>query len=169
MKGFIEANKGLLKFYCVAARVIGWVLLLTLPVLVALILLRSRLLGQAPGPYPLPPLGDIVTPWRISLVMLGGVVLGVGQFIRYVFEADYRPGWILRHGAVILYAYAALNIVLAGHMVKVLFDWDLRTEILLMQVLFLLIPTLAQALLLVGLGRILRRVMPAIEESKTLV
>ena len=96
MNEFIEKNKGLLKFYCVAARIIGWALLLTL--------LWNQLGGkQWLGPPP------EVFPYRISYPMLGLVVLGIGQFLKYLCETGSKPGWILHHADKILYLYAMFS------------------------------------------------------------
>jgi len=43
MNEFIERNKRLLKIYCIAARIIGWALLLTIPAMIAVALLWNRL------------------------------------------------------------------------------------------------------------------------------
>jgi len=143
---FIEKNRRLLKFYCVGARTIGWILLLSTPIRIALMLLLSG--GSWPEGYG-DPLNYILSPSSISLVMFGVVVLGVGQFIRYVFETEYEQGMIFNSsGDVPRQARMLLRIL-----------WVLHG----------LIPFLAKALLLVGLGRILQRIMPVIEESKTLV
>jgi hypothetical protein len=172
MKEFIEKNRRLLKFYCVGARTIGWILLLSTPIRIALMLLLSG--GSWPEGYG-DPLNYILSPSSISLMMFGVVVLGVGQFIRYVFETEYEQGWILRHGVTILYLCAVVNIALAGVMILMIFNSSgdvprqARMLLRILWVLHGLIPFLAKALLLVGLGRILQRIMPVIEESKTLV
>ncbi len=166
MNEFIEKNKGLLKFYCVAARIIGWALLLTLPALIALTLLWNQLGGkqwQSPPPE--------VFPYRISYTMFGLVVLGFGQFLKYLCETESKPGWILHHADKILYLYATLNIFFAGLAVKWTFVvWrEYPMKVVLSKGFLDLAPLLAQALLWIGLAHILRRIMPVIEESKTLV
>ncbi len=172
MNEFIKRNRQLLSFYCVAARIIGWILLLSTPIRIALMLLLSG--GSWPEHYG-HPLSDILSPFPISLVMFGVVVLGVAQFIRYVFETEYEQGWILRHGVKIIYLCAVVNIALAGVTILMIFNSSggvpsqARMLLRMLWVLHGLIPFLAKALLLVGLGRILQRIMPVIEESKTLV
>lgn len=172
MNEFIKRNRQLLSFYCVAARIIGWILLLSTPIRIALMLLLSG--GSWPEHYG-HPLSDILNPLQISLVMFGVVVLGVAQFIRYVFETEYEQGWILRHGVKIIYLCAVVNIALAGVTILMIFNSSgdvpsqARMLLRMLWVLHGLIPFLAKALLLIGLGRILQRIMPVIEESKTLV
>jgi hypothetical protein len=161
MNEFIEKNKGLLKFYCVAARIIGWVLLIT-----ASIETVSTLSGYSRSSIP------FVMPITIFInILIGVVVLGVAQFIRYLCETEYKPGWILHHGDKTLYLYAVLRVI----RIVFLFFVDARTMgdsihyspwgFLVANVL----PVVASALILVGLAQILRRVMPIIEEAKTLV
>ena len=101
MNTFIEKNKGLLKFYCVAARIIGWVLLIR-----AATETVSILSGYSSFSIP------FVMPITILIrILIGLVVLGVAQFIRYLLETEYKPGWILRHGEKILYLYAVLRVI----------------------------------------------------------
>ena len=166
MNEFIEKNRRLLKFYCVAARIIGWVLLLTLPALITLVLLWNQLGGkqwQSPPPK--------VFPYRISYPMLGLVVLGFGQFLKYLCKTESKPGWILHHADKILYLYATFNIFFAGLAVKWTFVvWrEFPMKVILSNGFLKLVPPLAAALLWIGLALILRRIMPVIEESKTLV
>ena len=161
MNTFIEKNKGLLKFYCIAARIIGWVLLITAGNQTV-----STLSGHSNFSIP------FVMPITIFIhILIGLVVLGVAQFIRYLFETEYKPGWILRYGEKILYLYAVLRVI----RIVFLFFVDARTmgdSIHYSPWGFLVangLPVVASALILVGLAQILRRVMPIIEESKTLV
>ncbi len=161
MNTFIEKNKGLLKFYCVAARIIGWVLLITAGI-------RTVEILSGYSSFSIPFVMPITFLIRI---LIGLVVLGVAQFIRYLFETEYKPGWILRHGEKILYLYAVLRVI----RIVFLFFVDARTmgdSIYYSPWGFLVdnvLPVVASALILVGLAQILRRVMPIIEESKTLV
>ncbi len=161
MNEFIERNRWLLKFYCVAARIIGWALLFTAGTWTV-----SILSGYSRSSMP------FVTSISIFIrILVGLVVLGVAQFIRYLFETEYKPSWILRHGEKILYLYAALRVI------RMAFLFFLREEMLGDSIYyspwgFLVLnglPVVAGALILVGLAQILRRVMPVIKESKTLV
>ena len=161
MNEFIQKNKGLLKFYCVAARIIGWVLLIT-----AATWTVSHLSGYSS--FSIPFLMPIIIFIRI---LVGLVVLGVAQFIRYLFETEYKPGWILRNGDKVLYLYAALRIVMITYLffrnAKIMGNSSYYSAWGFLEANFL--PVLAGALIFVGLAQILRRVMPVIEESKTLV
>ena len=166
MKEFIERNRKLLEFYCLAARIIGWALLLTIPAMIAVALLWSQLGGDQ-WPWPAPE----IFPWRLPYPMLGLVVLGIGQFIRHLFETESKPGWILRHAEKVLYLYAAVNILFAGLAVRTTYMlWrEFPMKVAISNGFLNLVWPLAQALLLIGLAHIVRRIMPVIEESKTLV
>ena len=161
MNEFIEKNRRLLNIYCVVARIIGWVLLITAGTWTV-----STLSGYSSFSLP------CVMPITIFIrILVGLVILGVAQFIRYLFETEYKPGWILRHGEKILYLYAALRII----RITFLFFVDAKRmgdPIYYSPWGFLEangLPVVASALILVGLAQILRRVMPIIEESKSLV
>lgn len=165
MNTFIERNKGLLKFYCVAARIIGWALLIT-----AATWTVSTLSEYSRSSFP------FITSITIFItifirILVGLVVLGVAQFIRYLFETEYKPGWILQHGDKVLYLYAALRIVMITylffHNAKIMGNSSYYSAWGFLEANFL--PVLAGALIFVGLAQILRRVMPVIEESRTLV
>ncbi|UCE47181.1 MAG: hypothetical protein JSW47_16445 [Phycisphaerales bacterium] len=170
MNTFIEENRRFLGIYYTAARVIGWLLLIagSLLRIVALALgppenlIRFRLRWELGG-------------WRQfigSFLFPGIVVLGLAQFVRYLCEHNYRPGWILRHGDKVLELYAASLVI--WPIVDCLFrmteyeDIGLQ-ELLVGHLLAGLLPSLAYALIYVGMGQVLRRMLPMIEESKTLV
>ncbi|MHC4639461.1 MAG: hypothetical protein ACYTBV_18485 [Planctomycetota bacterium] len=168
MNEFIKQNKKLLEFYCLAARIIGWALLLTPPALIAMALLWNRLGAQTDARQLPPP--EISLPY-IGYFILGLLVLAIGQFIRHLFQTESKPGWILRHGDKILYLYAAFTVLGAGSIIRMMFHLGREHPIkYVISLGFLwLPPALAKALILIGLAHILRRIMPVIEESKTLV
>ena len=167
MNQFIEQNRGLLRTYCVAARIIGWVLL-TVPGIVAVIVV---LRGPLPSANKLYNILYMVQAVVLNFMLLGLVALGIAQFIRYLFENQYQPGWILRNGTTILYACAVL--VLAGSVVQYSFHVTVMGSAsnfsLLLILLPVVLPAVAKGLILIGLAQVLRRIMPIIEESKTLV
>ncbi|MFZ2146608.1 MAG: hypothetical protein WAV28_05250 [Sedimentisphaerales bacterium] len=164
MNEFIEKNRRLFKIYCVAARIIGWGLLITAGIWAFSILSGHVLLRTASA---------ILTEPIIILtrIVVGLSMLGVDQFIRFLSETEYQPSWILRYLEKILYLYAAIRIVC----IVFLFFYvaNLRgnslNNYLWRYIFFTGFPDLAGPLIAVGLGQILRRVMPVIEESKTLV
>jgi hypothetical protein len=166
MDSFIEKNARFLKIYCILARIAGWVVL-SLGCLAAAIhswALYSRVGDREALQLYLPHV-----PWGMILnfIPAGLLALGVSQFIRYMFDSDYQPGWILRYGHQILFLWAAVYCVWA-YFIEIGFNSPATTESL-RRLLFLLPFLGAKVLGLVGLGQILRRVIPVINESRTLV
>ncbi len=175
MKKFIEENKQLLKFYSLASKVIGWALILggTLWFLLfALCILAAR---DAAGELRWPPLTENVTyatsAFVFDFVFLGLVALVLSRLIECIVQDVYQPARLLRFGSVILYIYAGLVI---GRAILTYHLWHVGVpgiygagHLLFAQPL--VFPTLAKALILVGAGVILHRLLPVIEESKTLV
>lgn len=164
MKDFIERNRKLLKFYCVAARIIGWTILVAVGVWIALILAGLGGGNQDSKGFLL----RSVPAFIFTYMLPGLITLGVAQFMQYLFERECRPGWILRYGDKILYLYAVVQIVFDVlrhvHAVKVFAGFHVWPMTIL-PMLFLA----AKVLILVGLAQILRRIIPVIEESRTLV
>jgi len=166
MNGFFVKNEGLLKFYCIVARITGW-LVLSVGCLAAAshsLALYSRIGNrEALQAYLLQ------VPWGmiVNFIPAGILALGVAQFIRYLFDSDYQQGWILRYGQQILCLWAAVYCVWA-YLVEIGFISPATTKSW-WRLIFLLPFLGAKVLALVGLGQILRRVIPVIDESRTLV
>lgn len=171
MNEFIEKNKALLKFYCVTTRIIGWVLLIAPGIGVATTVSGLIIKGHRPHIPSLIQIPFIIQAVVLNFTFLGLVALGVAQFIKYVFESQGQPGLLLRIGDKILYIYAGL--VILGAALKWAFQMEAikatAMSTLLVSFVALLLPATAKALILIGLGKIFHRVMPVIEESKTLV
>ena len=165
MNEFIEKNKGLLHFYCVAARTIGWSLLI-----VAVVVVLVKLLSGFPkyASYMWFHLCQQVT---MSFVLLGIVLLGLSQFVRYLYENDYQPGWLLRHGNKVLYLYAVALII--SPVLQYYFQMTVIRNVsavsFLLYFLSAELPAVAKGLIFIGIARVLHRIVPIIEESKTLV
>lgn len=164
MNEFIEKNRRLLKIYCVAAQIIGWALLITVGIWAISILSGHVLLRTASAILTEP----IIIFTRI---VVGLSMLGVAQFIRFLSETEYQPGWILRYLEKILYLYAAIRIVCIAYLFFYVANLTGNSfnNYLWRYIFFTGFPDLAGPLIAVGLGQILRRIMPVIEESKTLV
>ncbi len=169
MKEFIEKNRRLLKFYCIVACIFGWLLLIG-GAFWFVISISSVDINNNERP-------DILLHLIASLFydfMLPGLMaLAVMQCIRYLFESERKPGVILRNGDKILYMYAIFLVVKTYFKYFWYTAWYAElieseaSRLVFMQPF--LLPTVAKVLILVGLGQILRRLIPVIEESKTLV
>ena len=163
-----EKNRRLLHFYCEALRTIASVILI-LGLLGGCAMTMLALFSKS-GYLHAPKSFDVnmivLSPSFFKGMFFWIGVLGLVQFIRYLVERDYKPGWILRHGEMIFYVYALLSILndvwyyinapsynSPSHFIRAL----------------VFLGTAVKVLVLVGLGQILRRLLPVIEESKTLV
>ena len=168
MNEFIEKNKGLLKFYCVAARIIGWVLVIlsAMPSLLIPYIAHRGLRFYEYSPEMVPMLGALLEV-LFGRLPLGVIVLGVAQLIRYVSERKYQPAWLLRHGTGILYLFAVLMFV--GPVIRYCVLLPAIKPVDSSSIVMHLLADVAKMLILIGLADILKRVMPVIQESKTLV
>jgi hypothetical protein len=170
MNEFIDKNRRSLRFLCDALHSIGQVVLilgmLGVFAIITLLLLSKFGYWQAPEGFKMilkMPLG------AFNILFIGIGVLGLSQFIKYLVDKDYKPGWILRHGELFCYLYALLTI-LSVVWVYTIDPFD-RSEHMnkSLPILIVVFSTTVRVLILVGLGQILRRILPMIEESKTLV
>lgn len=162
MNEFIEKNRRLLQIYHLAAKIIGWVLIAMAPIFIVVQFLALKGIDEHHSYLMLLPIRDAI----LSYMFLGLIILGIARFIRYLYEEQSQPGWILRHTEKFLYLYAVL--VAVGFLIeftKFSTYSSQATSYLLIQ----LIHIASKVLILVGLGHILRRILPVIEESKTLV
>lgn len=169
MNEFIEKHRALLKLYCIVAGIIGWLLIIG-GVFWFLLTVSSIDTSTAQRPDGLM---YVISSMLFDFVLPGLIALGVMQFIRYVFADTDKPGWLLGMADWLFYWYAVFLIFKTYFKYIWYSDWyaeaiSLETSRLLFVQPFLL-PTVAKVLILVGLGQILRRLLPVIEESKTLV
>jgi hypothetical protein len=100
-------------------------------------------------------------------IACGLLALGISQFIRYLTEEGYQPGRILRHGDKLLYAYAVYIIVDIAWALRY-YHFALTYQVFIDLLLAFLIMA-GKIFILVGLAQLLKRILPMIEESKTLV
>ncbi len=164
MKEFIEKNRRLLHFYCETLRTIGKVILilglLSVCAITTLVLLSKFGNWRALKGFEMIIIAMPLGAFNIFFIGIG--ILGLAQFINYLVERDYKPGWILRHGEIFFYLYALLIIL------SVVWAYTMIAPIA-PSVILVVISTAVRVLVLVGLGQIFRHLMPVIEESKTLV
>ncbi len=173
MNEFIEKNKGLLHFFCVLTRIVGWLLLVFASIMTIVTVIKI-LQGSLVSSKQTRPYFYILYMYCQQLVltfMLGLVLLGLVQFVIYLYESGYQPGLLFHHGNKVLYIYAAtliispilhyfLQMTIIQNSNKVFFIWPL---------LPMTLPSIAKGLIFIGIAQILQRTLPIIEESKTLV
>jgi len=168
MNEFIKQNRRLLEIYCLLAKIFGGVL--TFVGFTAVIGHSLALISRA---------GDIDSflnyfknmPWGIiTFLPTGCLVLGLAQFIRYLFDDEYKPGWILRNAVQFVYLYAfVLAVILAIFCVIECSRYPNQWYEIAYRGLSFVFYGGGKVIFLVGLAQILRRIMPIIEESKSLV
>jgi hypothetical protein len=166
MNEFIEKNRRLLQIYYLAARIIGWMLIAVSPLGTIIILSGKSLSSRDEAMVLLYVLQSIT----LNPLILGLLLIGIAQFIRCVSEIEYKPGWILKKGSTVLYA-AAFIVLMSCFMNYLLFfviSYSVNT-LKISNIFTFFIPAAAKVLILVGLGKILQRILPVIEESKTLI
>jgi len=178
MNTFIENNKPWLKLYCTTARIVGWgILIIAGAGTIFQILGMNILFGNHSSAYRFLFVKSVL----FQGVLPGILVLGIAQFIRYLFESEYKPGHILRYGDKILYLFAFLlmvgvvwqHLIISGNVMQLdiflMMNTGLNFEGMLPAMLTSLVLTVPKILILVGLAQVVKRIMPVIEESKTLV
>ncbi len=178
MKKFFERNERLLRFYCVVGRVIGWLMLIGGVLWFSVLVINGVGKGSIEDSSEL--LSAELLLFMISAMLFGFllpglVALGVTQLITYFYEPQAKPGLIIRRADKILYAYGVFLVIRAYYaywwVVHVKF-MEPTSELGISNLLFaqpFILPTIAKVLILIGAGLILRRLLPVIEESKTLV
>ena len=174
MKSFVSENRGLLKFYWKAAHSFGWGLLLAAILLFLIFTFIILAVNDAAGKREWTGLNKsiyyLITGVLFNFTIPGLISLCISQMIRYILEADYKGGWILRHGHWILYGSGIailLQVIMAAKVISQISG--LSSLMFLTSGAFSYIPTLAKIMILFGLGEILRRILPIIDESRTLV
>ena len=157
MQGLIEKNKKWLKCYSAASRILGWLIILYVVILVLSLLAMGfeigarRILQMTLG---------TMLEYIFNHLPVGIILLGVAQLLKYIYEDEYRPQWLLRNASKILYLFAGLAILCP--FISHLYYHGMGTT----QHVALIA---AFSLILIGLGNILKRVMPIIEEHKSLI
>ena len=170
MNEFIEKNRRLLHFYCETLRTIASVILILQLIAVCAMTIFALLSKFGYWPATKSFNMAIVTwlPSYLKAIFFWIGILGLAQFVRYLYENDYLPGWILRHGDKLFYLYALLTIVEAVWIYMTI-DHSPSLYTRAYVIFGSVLGTAVKVMVLVGLGRILRHLLPVIEESKTLI
>lgn len=167
---FVEKNRKLLQLYYWVLRVGGWAFLALAFLAMAghSVALASRISDwQEFHRY-----CQQDVPWGTFTNGLpaGLLALGLSQLIKYLLETNRKPDWIFRNADKLLYAY---TVILMGY-----YCWRGAREVVLhfnepydfpLRLIMLVAFMLVKLLTLVGVAEILRRAIPIIDESRTLV
>lgn len=170
MNEFMKKNKRLLKFYCETLRTIALLILILQLIAVCTMTIFTLLskFGYWSATKPFNMVIITFLPSYLKAIFFWIGILGLVQFVRYLYESDYLPGWILRHGDMFFYLYSFLTI-LDGVWIYMTDDHSQSLYTLTIKISGSALGTAVKVMVLVGLGQILRRLMPVIEESKSLV
>ena len=102
--------------------------------------------------------------WAFTALLL----LGINQLIKCLIETEFKPNWILRHSDIIIYIYAfCLFITFTYNMIMEWPNQNYGHPWLTM--IFFIVSMLIKMLLWVSFGQVMQRIVPIIEESRTLV
>jgi hypothetical protein len=110
-----------------------------------------------------------------TILFTGCVALILAEFISYLLAERGEPKWILRHEDKVIYAYVLYATVMSAIGVAQLraVDREIGTAVSLREPHLWLALTIAfivvRMLIWIGIAIVLRKVVPIIRESKTLV
>ena len=167
MNTFIKQNEKLLRFYSATLRILGWFLFQfgICSSVIFIVLDRNQNLEE---------MLKITFFGGLTIMFLGLFGIGLAQLVRYLFDSDYKPGLLLRHGDKLIYAYAIYTLIVAAiHIAD--FIRYLRMSDVEVHILFLansvtgMVYFVAKALILIGIAQFLRRLMPIMAEHKSLI
>lgn len=165
----IEKNKRYLRFCSYVAQFSG-LLLLLLGFISLVQMLWNIYPADRLSKYDVALVCKCISPYIFRFIFPGLFLLGINQLIKYLIDINFKPNWILKFSDKIIYLYVALLVISF-----IFFSIYQKETIVANQHHFLAtwIPsaifTSVKALLWVGMAKVLRRIVPIIEESRTLV
>jgi hypothetical protein len=177
MNEFIEKNSRLLRTYCVVAKCVGWFLLLvgTLWFAYAIWGIYTINAGQITTAQQRESIeiSTFSVTHAFDFVIPGLLAFSISQLLVYIIRPEVKAGLMLRLADKLCYIYVVVLIVGAFATANSWFanpqfvEVSQRYRMLFIQPL--LSPLPAKIILLIGAGMIIRRLLPVIDESKTLV
>ena len=172
MNEFIQKNKKLLKIYNYLAFIIGWILIILSPVLSYILMIdssdgKTKSITQIDRYYFISSIHYGI----VNYLCLGIILLIIARFIKYLYSEESRPDWILRHFVDFISVYALLIVI--GISIKYMDPSFHKKGMPMHNIGATLLPKIildfAKTFIVIGLGHITSRILPVIEESKTLV
>jgi hypothetical protein len=179
MVQFIEKHHRLLQAYCLIARILGWLLILGGIFWLFAIVGNAWLIIEEQNRIDF--LLYVISSLVYDFIIPGFLAFAIGGLLDYLLRPMTKPPLILGMTDKLCYIYAGFLLLSTVGTIKSFGNspWVINfrylaipelsehARILLVQPI--LGPTVAKVLLLVGAGMILHRLLPVIEESKTLV
>ena len=162
----IEKNRDTIARWAKRMMIVGWILLITVPIILSLSMIRLSWPSSI---------------WRlllfavlriISPAFFGLLFLVLGQFLQYELGLEKQAGWFLRNGVIILRVYAAVIIgflipLLAGAIVAIL-QMSKRPLSLASPYLYWIVLGVVKVLLLWGAASMLKMMMSGMRENTQL-
>ena len=110
----------------------------------------------------------------LNLLFLALFAIGLAQLIRYLFDFDYKPSLILRHGSKLLSLYVVFTLFLAVRHIIVLTQYlsvpDIERQfIFLFNSIMYIFYFVAKSIVLVGIAQFLKRLTPVLDEHRSLI
>ena len=163
LHNFIK-NERFLRFYGNLAEFLGWLLLLLCAIN---IISFSFTLPKATSGQYVPNLYNVVLLKLIFKLFTVGLLFGINQFIKCLIVPDFTPNWILQAADKIIYLYAALLFI--NFIYNIIFPNKTIYLSSIGTLVFSGIFTFIKILLWIGAAMALKRIIPIIQESKSLV
>ncbi|MBN2270387.1 MAG: hypothetical protein JXN61_07230 [Sedimentisphaerales bacterium] len=113
MKEFLRENRRLLEFYCVAGRIIGWLLIIGGVVWFGAMVASGvgKGIEYSTGLLTAELLLFMISAMLFDFMLPGVVALGVTELITYFYQPQAKPGFIISRAHKILYAYAFFLVI----------------------------------------------------------
>jgi hypothetical protein len=167
---FLTENRWLLKLCAGVARFCGLLLLFGTGVLIAVVIVL--MISERADLHTMVRRLDQFWTATPTLLFYGFLSLIFAEFISYLLAEQGEPKWILRHGDKIIYVYVPYSIVVS---IQVFLPFANREEpsgmsfYHMLEVAFLAASDVMRILMWIGIAIMLRKLVPIIRESKTLV
>ncbi len=163
---FIAENRWLLRLCAQVARFCGLLLLLGTGVLVAVMVVFSITMSEGSNA---PSSRSEFLSKVPALLFYGFVALILAEFISYLLAEQGEPKWILRHGDKVIYAYVLYSLAVFVRAAPQAVRVEGASGMDLLGLALLVASGVVHGLIWVGLAIVLRKVVPIVRESKTLV
>jgi len=155
----IEKNRDTIARWAKWMMIVGWVLLITVPIILSLSMIP---LSWASGMAIWSSISFVVLR-IISPAFFGLLFLLLGQFLQYELGLEKRVGWFLRNGVIILRVYAA---VIIGFIIPSIVAMPISKQSLWLAIYHL--HSVAKVLLLWGAASMLKMMMSGMRENTQL-
>jgi len=159
----IEKNRDTIARWAKWMMIVGWVLLITVPMILSLSMIQIRLSWSLSTWSSL----SFAVLRIISPAFFGLLFLVLGQFLQYELGLEKRAGWFLRNGVIILRVYAA---VIVGFIIPSIIAMPMSKQSLWLAVhhLYWVVLSVAKVLLLWGAALMLKMMMSGMRENTQL-